>query len=108
MPEGKVGLVAKIPQQRVNNDSLTKQVFHVFAGKAFDESVIIRNKIFCQQSFSFLELKDLVFNTILADHAVSKNVLGLANPVSPVNGLLFHRRIPPGIHDIDIVSGRKV
>ena len=92
----------------MNMNPLTKKIFNVFAGQALNESVIIRNQVLGQGLLSFLQLKDLILDTILADHAVGKNVLGLANPVGPVDGLLFNGRIPPGIYDIDIVCGGKV
>jgi|GEM_PF-6722289 len=72
-------------------------------GKAFHESVIVCNEIFSQEAFTILQQKNFVFNTILTDHAIGKYILGLADTMGPVDGLLLDRRVPPGIHDIDVV-----
>src|SRR6202020_172219 len=70
--------------------TLGEQVLHVGPGEALYKSVVVRDQVSGQDPLLFLELQDLVFDRILADHAVSEDVLGLPDTVRPVDGLLFH------------------
>src|SRR5690606_19852052 len=55
-----------------------------------------------------LELQNLILDCVLTNHSVCKNVLRLPDTVSTIDGLLLHCRVPPWIHDVDVISCRKV
>src|SRR5690348_17052269 len=82
---------------------LAEQVLHVLPGKRLDKGGVIGNDIFCECSFLFLQLKDLVFNSVFTDHAVSENIFRLSDPVSTIDRLLFNSWIPPRVNYINII-----
>ena len=70
-------------------------------------------RIFCDEVvgnllFPCLQFDDFFFHCVLADHAVSEDLVLLPDAMRAVNGLLFDGRVPPGIDKINIISGRKV
>ena len=55
-----------------------------------------------------MEGQDLLLDAALEHQAVDRDGPGLAHAVGAVTGLVFHRRIPPGIHVDDVVGGGEV
>lgn len=49
-------------------------------------------------------LQDPLLDGSLADEAVDCDLLGLAQPVSPVHGLLVHRGVPVAVVEDDLVE----
>lgn len=51
-------------------------------------------------------LQDPLFNRSLADEAIDGDLLGLAQPVGPVHGLLVHRGVPVTVVEDDLEEER--
>jgi len=52
-------------------------------------------------------LQDTFLNASLADQPIHCNLLGLAQPVSPVHGLLIHRWVPVAVIEDDLRTRNK-
>jgi hypothetical protein len=86
----------------------TKQVFHILPCQGLDKTFIVCDQVSCQNALFLLKLYDLIFNCVFTYHAIGKNILGLSDTVGTVDGLLLDGRVPPWIHDINIVGCRQV
>jgi len=59
-------------------------------------------------AFSFLQLKNLLFDRIAGDQPISKNVPFLSDAMGAVDCLRFYCRIPPRIENEYILGGREI
>ena len=59
-------------------------------------------------ALAFLEFQHFFFHGILGDQTVGEDGPCLADPVRPVYGLGFYRRVPPRIQEKHILGGREV
>ena len=57
---------------------------------------------------ALLQFPNLLFNGAGSDQAVGVDGVVSANAVGAVNGLVFHRRIPPGIIENDITGSDQI
>jgi len=64
---------------------LTEQVLHILPRQCLHKGSIIRNDVFSQCSFLFLQLQYFIFDSVFTDHAVSKDIIGLPDTVGTVN-----------------------
>src|SRR5678815_4260492 len=71
-------------------NALAKQILNILPAKRLHKRGIISDQFLSQHTLLLLELEDLVFNGVLADHSVGKNIFGLANTVRTINSLLFN------------------
>ncbi len=55
-----------------------------------------------------LQLEDLFFDGVFADHFVGKHFVLLAYTVGAVYGLLFYGGVPPGINEVYVIGGGKI
>src|SRR5262249_31714991 len=87
---------------------LPEQDFNIVAGKIFHKASILLYQVIRQHLLPLLQLQDLFFDGILADHLVGEDFSRLTDPVGAVDGLHFRGGIPPGIDDVDVVGHGQV
>ena len=64
--------------------------------------------VFGEVLLALLQRPDFFFDAVLDKQAISHHFVHLADAVSAVDGLVFHRRVPPRIEEHDIVGRREV
>jgi hypothetical protein len=55
-----------------------------------------------------LQRENPLLDRISGNESVNEDRIDLPDSVRSVSRLVLHRRIPPRVEDIDVVSGRKV
>ena len=61
-----------------------------------------------ETAFSRVEFQNAFFHRIACNQSMDDNRSGLADSVRAIGRLIFHRRVPPGIEEEDMIGGRQV
>ena len=87
--------------------SVGKQEPQVLQGEALGK-LLLAQHVGHQRALLLLERADLLLDALAHQQAVGHHVAGLADAVRAVNGLVFHRRIPPRIEQHHVGRGGEV
>src|ERR1700687_3156259 len=85
-----------------------QKLFHVAPGQGLAERGIGAEDALGELLFLILEREDFLLDGTADDQFVAEYRLGLSDPVRSVGGLIFNRRVPPGIVVEHVIRGSEI
>src|SRR5437764_3625126 len=105
-PENAV--VASRPSRSLHRRLLVgEKKAEVVQGEALGEGLLAED-VLDEGGFAALELADFLFDAVFHQETISHDLADLADPMGAVDGLHFHRRVPPWVEQHDVTGGREV
>src|SRR5207249_3237447 len=86
---------------------LGKKKAQVVQGEGLREGLLAED-VLDERGFAALELADFLFDAVFHQETISHDLAGLADAMGAVDGLHFHRRVPPRVEQHDVAGGREV
>jgi hypothetical protein len=83
---------------------LYQQLFNVIFIEMFNESFLGGDDAVAPKLLFLLQHMNFFFDAVAGNEFVTEHGFCLPNSVTSVNGLLFHRGIPPGISQENIIG----